>query len=56
MTNEQAIAYIDSIMSNYENPVYVSEDNPPYRLCNIWLSDRDMIALQLAKEALAYEN
>ena len=52
MTNEQAIAYITSIMTNYENPLCVDKDNPAYRLCDIWLSDRDMIALQMAKEAL----
>lgn len=52
MTNLQAIEYIDSIMSNYDNPIYVEKDNSKYRLCSIWLSDKDIIALQMGKEAL----
>ena len=52
MTKEQAIAYITSIMTNYENPLCVDKDNPAYRLCKVWFSENDMIALQMAKEAL----
>lgn len=56
MTNEQAIQYIDSIMGNYDCPKEVDKHNPQYRLCEIWLSDKDMIALAMAKEALFVKN
>lgn len=56
MTNEQAIAYIDSIMSNYEaRVIYRRKDDPKIRLCEVWLSDKDMIALKMAIEALKHE-
>ena len=52
MNSKQAIEYLDSIMSNYNTPVYCDKDNPQYRLCQIWLSNKDMIALKMAQEAL----
>ena len=52
MTEQQAIEYINSVMQNYDNPIYVDKDNSRYRLCQIWLSDKDMIAFEMAKEAL----
>ena len=52
MTNQQAVEYIDSIMTNYNTPLFVDKSNSKYRLCQIWLSDKDMIALEMAKEAL----
>lgn len=52
MTNEQAIQYIDSLIGNYDCPKKVDKLNPQYRLCEIWLSEMDIIALNMAKEAL----
>ena len=52
MNNKKAIAYIESIMGAYENPIKESNTNPKYRLCPIWLSERDMLALKMGIEAL----
>lgn len=52
MTNKQAIAYIESIMSNYEASKIKDWANPMYRQVTMWLSDKDIIALKLGIEAL----
>ena len=52
MTPEQAMEYIDSIISNYNNPVCIDKSNYKYRLCQVWLSEKDIEALLMAKEAL----
>lgn len=53
MTEQQAIAYIESILSNYDRSVIeVSKLNPHYHHIDMWLGDKDMIALEMAKEAL----
>ena len=52
MTNKQAIAYIESIMSNYEASMIKDWANPMYRQVTMWLSDKDIIALKLGIEAL----
>lgn len=52
MTNKQAIAYIESIMSNYEAAKIKDWANPMYRQVTMWLSDKDIIALKLGIEAL----
>lgn len=52
MTEQQAVEYIDSVMQNYDKPIYVDKSNSKYRLCQIWLSDKDIIAFEMAKEAL----
>lgn len=52
MTNKQAIAYIESIMSNYEVSKIKDWTNPMYRQVTMWLSDKDIIALKLGIEAL----
>lgn len=52
MTNKQAIAHIESIMSNYEVSKIKDWANPMYRQVTMWLSDKDIIALKLGIEAL----
>ena len=52
LTNKQAIEYIDSILSNYDNPKEVDRHYPDYRLCEVWLSRYDLEALKMAKDAL----
>lgn len=50
MIKEKAMAYIDSILSAYESPIMTDKHNPLYRA--VWLSDQDIIALKLGREAL----
>ena len=52
LTNKQAIEYIDSILSNYDNPKQVDKNDPDYRLCEVWLSRYDIEAFEMAKDAL----
>lgn len=52
MNNKQAIEYIESLMSHYEASRIRDKDNPTYRYCGMWMSDRDMIALKMGIEAL----
>lgn len=52
MTNKQAIEYIERLMVNYDSPVLYDRENQKYRLCRMWLSDMDMIALKMGIEAL----
>lgn len=52
MTKQQAIEYINSIMNNYNYSIYVDKQNPNYRLCHIWLSEQDIEAMNMAKQAL----
>lgn len=53
MTDETAIQYIMSVMSNYMTPDYVDKRDSSYRMCSIWLSKYDMEAFNLAIKALA---
>ena len=52
MTNKQAIEYIQSLMSRYDASTIKDKHNPAYRYCGMWISDKDMIALKMAIEAL----
>ena len=52
MTNVQAIEYINSLISNYDCAIAVDKHDPNYRLCNIWISENDLLALRMAKDAL----
>jgi hypothetical protein len=55
MENKVAIAHIDSVMSNYENPLYVDKTDSSYRLCQVWISKYDIEAFDMAKKALRGE-
>ncbi len=55
LTNKQAIEYIDSILSNYDNPKEVDRHYPDYRLCEVWLSRYDIETLKMAKDTLEQE-
>ena len=52
MTNKQAIAYIESLMSHYETSTIHDKHDPTYRYAGIWISVQDMIALKMGIEAL----
>ena len=50
MTNEQAIAHIDSLIEAQKAPVMRDKNSSSYGL--IWISENDVTALQMAKDAL----
>ena len=52
MNNKQAIEYIERLMTNYNSPLLYDKENKDYRLCRMWLSAKDMIALKMGLEAL----
>lgn len=55
LTNKQAIEYIDSILSKYNDPKEVDKLDPGYRLCEVWLSRYDLEALKMSIQALEQE-
>ena len=52
MTNKEAIAYIESLMSHYEASTIHDKHDPTYRYAGMWISAQDMIALKMGIEAL----